>query len=296
MIKNAKYAVAWAALALLAGCASDNSTTEALGRTHSAAYGPDRIHYVTTGKGDKTLVFIHCWAGNLSFWREQVPALREKARLVLIDLPGHGQSDKPQTNYTMDYFAGAVLAVMKDAHVEKATLIGHSMGVPIICRVYTQAPEKVAALVAVDGTLRRPEMTAGQAAEFTARYRQPDYQATTSNFLKTMFPNPATEALRDEVISQILATPQYVMAGAMDGMFNLDLADWDLKQVSIPVLVINAHNPMWNDNYKAYVQSLSPKTDYRVIEGTGHWVMLEKPAEFNAALIEALAKFDLIAE
>jgi len=45
---------------------------------------------------------------------------------------------------------------MHDAHVDKATLIGHSMGVPVICRVYKQAPGKVAALVAVDGMLRRP--------------------------------------------------------------------------------------------------------------------------------------------
>src|SRR5260370_4742140 len=79
------------------------------------------------------------------------------ARLILIDLPGHGKSDKPQTNYTMDYFASAVLAVMRDARVEKATLVGHSMGTPVICRVYAQAPEKVAALVAVDGLLRAAE-------------------------------------------------------------------------------------------------------------------------------------------
>jgi pimeloyl-ACP methyl ester carboxylesterase len=53
----------------------------------------------------------------------------------------------------MDYFARAVLAVMNDAHVDKATLVGHSMGAPVICRVFHQAPERVAALVSVDGLL-----------------------------------------------------------------------------------------------------------------------------------------------
>jgi pimeloyl-ACP methyl ester carboxylesterase len=61
-------------------------------------------------------------------------------------------------------------------------------------------------------------------------------------------------------------------------------------------LVINAPNPMWTDLYRDYVRSLSPKTDYRQLDGVGHWLMLEKPAEFNTALIAMLRKFDLIAE
>ncbi len=82
-------------------------------QSHFISVGANRIHYVTAGKGSRTIVFIHGWAGNLGFWREQVPALADKARLILIDLPGHGQSDKPQTAYTMDFFADAVLAVLR---------------------------------------------------------------------------------------------------------------------------------------------------------------------------------------
>jgi pimeloyl-ACP methyl ester carboxylesterase len=257
-------------------------------------HGTNRVHYVIEGKGEHTIVFVHCWAGNLGFWREQTPALVARARLILIDLPGHGQSDKPHSAYTMDFFAGAVLAVMRDAHVEKATLVGHSMGVPIICRVYKQAPERVAALVAVDGTLRRPKMTPEQSDQFIARFRQPDYREKTREFIGTMFPASGTEALRDKVISELLETPQYVMLGAMEGMFGTDQPDWDLQHVNVPVLVINTASPMWSDEYKSYVRSLSPQTDYRSIEGVGHWLMLEKPVEFNADLVDMLGKFDLI--
>src|SRR5579862_816857 len=100
------------------------------GKSHFVSFNGNKIHYVTAGAGSHTIVFVHCWAGNLGFWREQVPALADKARLVLIDLPGHGQSDSPLTGYGMDYFAGAVLSVMQDARVDQATLIGHSMGGP----------------------------------------------------------------------------------------------------------------------------------------------------------------------
>jgi pimeloyl-ACP methyl ester carboxylesterase len=290
--------VAAMTLLLLAGCASSTGRRESansLGsaKPHVAKFGTNKVHYVVEGKGKRTLVLVHCWSGNLGFWREQVPALADKARLILIDLPGHGQSDKPHTAYTMDFFAGGVLAVMRDAHVNKATLVGHSMGTPIICRVYKQEPERVNALVAVDGMLRRPKMAPEQAEQFIATFRAPDYRENTRKFMGSMF-SVGAEAVRDRVVSELLDTPQYVMLGAMEGMFGADQPDWDLRHVNVPVLVINAPNQMWTDEYKQYVRSLSSQTDYRSIDGVGHWLMLEKPAEFNAAFTDALRKFDLI--
>ena len=109
-------------------------------QSHFISVGANRIHYVTVGHGNHAIVFVLGWACNLGFWREQVPALVDKGRLILIDLPGHGLSDKPQTAYSMDFFAEAVLAVLRDARVDKATFIGHSMGGAVVCRVYHHAP------------------------------------------------------------------------------------------------------------------------------------------------------------
>lgn len=283
---------------VLAGCTlnadrQEKTETGNAAKSHFAKFGTNKVHYVVEGTGKPTIVLIHCWSGNLSFWDEQVPALASRARLVLIDLPGHGQSDKPQTAYTMDYMGEAVLAVMRDARVSKATLIGHSMGTPVMCSVYKQAPEKVAALVAVDGVLRRPKMPPSQAEQFTAAFKSADYRENVRGFMGSMF-TAGKEAVRDRVISEMLETPQYVMVGAMDGMFNADHPDWDLHHVNVPVLVINAPNVMWTDEYKAYVKGLSDRTDYRAMEGVGHWLMLEKPAEFNAQLVDMLSKFGLI--
>ena len=301
MNQTVSFTITVAVLLLSLTCASAQTSIKptnsvALGQSHFVSFGTNKIHYVTAGHGNQTIVFVHCWAGNSGFWREQVPVLADKARLVLIDLPGHGQSDKPHTQYTMDFFASAVLTVMRDAHVDKATLAGHSMGTPVICRIYKQSPEKVAALVAVDGVLRRPKMPAEQAEKFIAAFRAPEYRENTRKGMGSMFPVPGNEALRDRVVSEMLATPQYVMVGAMEGMFGADQPDWDVKTATVPVLVINAPNPMWTEEYKDYVRSLSPKTDYRLIDGVGHWLMLEKPGEFNTALIGMLRKFGLIAE
>jgi pimeloyl-ACP methyl ester carboxylesterase len=279
--------------ARLAAGADENS---AKAQSHFARLGTNKVHYLTQGQGTNALVFIHGWGCNAGFWREQVPAFADKAKLVMIDLPGHGESDKPEVDYTMEYFADAVIAVMRDAKVEKATLVGHSMGTPVMCKVYAKAPERVAGLVAVDGFLRRPKVNAEQAEAMAAPYRKPDYREQVKQMLGFMFPNPGTEALRERVTEEMLKTPQHVMASAMGEMFNLKQPAWDLAKVDVPVMSINAKSPMWTENYEKYVRSLSAKTDYRLIEGTGHFVMLEKPREFNTTLNEMLAKFDLLAK
>ncbi len=266
------------------------------GQSHFALHGANRIHYVTVGQGKHTLVLVHGWSCNLGFWREQVSALASVSRLILIDLPGHGESDKPQTDYTMDFFADAVIAVLHDAKVDKATFIGHSMGKAVICRVFKQAPEKVAALVSVDGLLRRPQGTPGQTEAMVAQFHSPHYREVAKGFVRSFFPIPGTDALRDEVTIEVLKTPQNVMASAMAGMLNENLPDWDLKRVNVPVLVFNAKGALWDANYESYVRGLSPQTEYRLFENVGHWLMLERPNEFNAALTELLRKYDLIAK
>ena len=264
--------------------------------SHFARFGTNKVHYLTQGQGTNVIVFIHGWACNAGFWREQVPAFADKAKLVLIDLAGHGESDKPEVDYTMDYFADGVIAVMRDAKVEKATLVGHSMGTPIICKVYAKAPERVAGLVAVDGFLRRPKVNAEQAEAMAAPYRKPEYREPVKQMVNFMFSNPGTEALRERVTEEMLKTPQHVMASVMGEMFDLKQPAWDLNKVDVPVMSINAKSPMWTENYENYVRSLSDKTEYRLIDGTGNFVMLEKPSEFNATLVEMLTKFDLMAK
>jgi pimeloyl-ACP methyl ester carboxylesterase len=94
----------------------------------------------------------------------------------------------------------------------------------------------------------------------------------------------------------MLATPQPVMLSAMAAMLDTEQPDWILQKVDKPIMVINARSPWWANGYENYVRSLSPQVDYRVLDGAGHFLMLEKPAEFNALLVEMLQKFDLAAK
>jgi pimeloyl-ACP methyl ester carboxylesterase len=271
--------------------AQTDSSPRMPGESHFASLASNKIHYVTLGRGNRTIVFIHGWACNLDVWREQVSALADKAKLIFIDLPGHGKSDKPQVAYTMDYFAEAVLAVLKDAQVDKAVFIAHSMGAAVLCRVYHRAPEKVAALVSVDGLLRRPHGTPEQAQALVGPFATTQYLNHAKKFINGLFPIPGSEPLRDRLMPEMLTTPQHVMLGAMLGMFGPDQADWILQKVNAPVAVINAPSLWWVNGYEKYVRSLSPQCDYVMMDGVGHFLMLENPAEFNATLSSMLHKF-----
>src|SRR5205085_5298507 len=109
-------------------------------------------HYESYGKGQDAVVFVHGWTCDLTFWRGQAPVY-QKHRSLLVDLPGHGQSEKPDVPYTQERFARAVEAVMRDAGVEHAVLVGHSMGSPVAFTVLRLFPKKVKGIVFVDGVL-----------------------------------------------------------------------------------------------------------------------------------------------
>src|SRR5437588_11967085 len=113
-----------------------------------------KVHYTNYGKGETALFFVHGWACDETIWAEQAPALAEKIRVITIDLPGHGQSDKPKTiEYDKNLYTRAIDGVMKDAGVKSVVLVGHSNGTAFIREYYRKYPPKVRALVNVEGPL-----------------------------------------------------------------------------------------------------------------------------------------------
>src|SRR5438132_1528114 len=159
-----------------------SSNTSANGESHFTTLDGARIHYVNYGKGSEALVLIHGWTMNLDSWRDQVSDFAKRNRVIVIELPGHGQSDKPQITYSMDLFARAVDAVMRDAKVKRAVLVGHSMGTPVARQFYRKYPEKTLAIVIVDGSLR-PLGDRAFMGRLIAGFRGPNYRDAVGQML-----------------------------------------------------------------------------------------------------------------
>src|SRR5688572_430512 len=128
--------------------------TPALAESRWTTLDGNKIHFYDIGdrRARTGLVLIHGWTCNADFWKEnRFPGYR----VLAIDLPGHGRSDKPRLTYSMEHFARAVNRVMKEAGLRRAVLVGHSMGTPIARQFYRLYPEQTLGIVVVDGALRR---------------------------------------------------------------------------------------------------------------------------------------------
>lgn len=246
-----------------------------------------RVHYKNYGAGHDALIFVHGWSLDLTSWRGQLPAFEGKKRMLLIDLPGHGESDKPPITYTFDLFARSIAAVMRDAGVEKGILIGHSNGTPVIRQFYRKYPEKTLALVVVDGPLKL-SVTKEQVEGFIAPLRGEGYQTAATNLLEPGLSPNLPPALRDEIKTRMLRTPQHVMVSSLEAF--ADPALWTDDKITVPVLAVYAKQPNWNAEYLAYVRHLVPNLELQMWEGVNHFLMLEKPKEFNEALTAFLIK------
>jgi pimeloyl-ACP methyl ester carboxylesterase len=260
------------------------------GQARDAKLDGHRVHYETHGIGREALVFVHGWTCNLKSWNRQVPAFATKARVIVIDLPGHGQSDKPELAYTMDLFARAVDAVLVDAGVDRAVLVGHSMGTPVIRQFYRKYPQKTLALVIVDGPLQ-PFGDRKMMEQFIAPLRGPGYKDVAATFIDSMFGPNANPELRAEIKNSMLSTPQAVAVSAMEGM--ADESIWGQDKISVPTLAIVAKSGGLANAEQGY-RSIAPKLEFQAWEGVGHFIMMEKPAEFNEALGGFLMKNGLL--
>ncbi|HKO99176.1 MAG TPA: alpha/beta hydrolase [Pyrinomonadaceae bacterium] len=250
-----------------------------------------RIHYMSYGKGKEALVLIHGWTMNGDNWRDSVAEFAKRNRVIEIDLPGHGKSDKPQVTYSMDYFARAVDAVLRDADVKRAVLVGHSMGTPIARQFYRKYPKKTLAIVIVDGALR-PFGDKAMLDRMIAGLRTPAYKETMKQMFTGMSgPNLSMDA-EQRISASWLATPQYVLVSAMEGM--ADASIWGEDKINVPVLALMAKNPFFPPNLEESYRGLVPNLEFHMWEGVGHFLMMEKPKEFNDAVVAFLDKHKLL--
>jgi pimeloyl-ACP methyl ester carboxylesterase len=249
-----------------------------------------KIHYQSYGQGSEAFVLVHGWSSNLTAWGYQIPDLAKRARVVALDLPGHGQSDKPQLAYTMDHFAAAVDAVMKDAKVERAVLLGHSMGTPVVRQFYRKYPKKTLAIVIVDGALR-PFGDKAMRDQFTNAIKAPTYKDFAAPMLAQMAGLLSTEDL-DRVKASFANTPQYVLVSAMESMY--DDALYANDKINVPVLAILAKGPFWPADTEQFLKGLAPDLEFVMWEGVDHFLHLEKKKEFNDAVIAFVDKKKLL--
>lgn len=251
-----------------------------------------RIHYKTAGSGEQTLVFVHGFGCDINAWQHQYGYFRDKARMLFIDLPGHGKSDKPHTEYTLDFFADAIKLVFDSEHIEGAVLVGHSLGTPVCRQAIFKYPELASALVDVDGVYCfYPADTAMIAAynAFAQTFNVPDVKEVISDFVQPLCIPQTPQSVRDYALSVMPRTPQYVAYSIMKNL--IEEKYWTQGEITLPTLVFASVNSQIPPDYEQILSPLYPNMEYHELDNIGHFIMMEQPEIFNKMLEIFLENF-----
>ena len=114
--------------------------------------GDTALHICDSEVGEKTVVLLHGYLESMLVWEEFIPLIYKSVRVVALDIPGHGISEVKGEVHTMDYLADVVASALKVLGIEKAYLVGHSMGGYVALAVCERHPQAVAGVVLLHST------------------------------------------------------------------------------------------------------------------------------------------------
>jgi pimeloyl-ACP methyl ester carboxylesterase len=240
--------------------------------------------------GRSTVVLVHCWSCDRSYWAPQVEDLSRDHRVVAIDLAGHGASTAgSRGDFTTAAFGRDVAAVVQDLAADRVALVGHSMGGGVVIEAARLLPGRVRGVVWLDAFHRfgSPSSEA-ELDEFFAPFMA-DFAVQTRAFVRELFPPTADSVLVGEVAMDMSAAPPAVAMSAIRRAFEYEAeVTAALDDLKLPVIAINA------DLFPTDTASLQQHgVEVMTMTGVGHFLQLEDPAQLNAMLRTALKRLPL---
>ena len=249
-----------------------------------------RIDYTDSKAGDTTLLFVHGWCLNKSYFADQVNYFRGRYRVITIDLPGYGKSGRNRTVWTTAAFGEDIKNVIDQLRLRNVVLIGHSMAGDIIVQGAINSGSKVIALVGIDNFKQ-----AGVAAKGDSTQARKDYAdaitamrknfkaVTIPYFEQSLFARSTSLAVRKRVLGDVLEVDTVIAADCM--------AQDDFDEGK-KLLEANKKLYLINSNYTPTDTSglAGHHIPFKLypIRNTGHFPMIESPKEFNRLLAMAL--------
>jgi pimeloyl-ACP methyl ester carboxylesterase len=229
----------------------------------------------------QSLVFIHGSGGNHSAWSHQYGRLYKKYNIVAINLPGHGRSGGNGENDVWSYCVW-VKELMGVLDLNRAVLVGHSLGAAIALRFAINYPQEIAGIVLIGGGMKMPvnsfflDFLKTNPPEVPAEVIDLICKFSLAKKNRPKFSAPLQKSLSQSKVD--------VLYGDLLACNNLDLTQ-ELGEIRVPALVIcGAEDKMTpQDCSRQLAASISGAT-LEIIKSAGHMVMMERPAEFNISL------------
>jgi pimeloyl-ACP methyl ester carboxylesterase len=251
-----------------------------------------KIKYVEAGSGP-VVVLLHGLGGNSANWAFNTPALAQKFRVVVPDQVGFGGSDKPLVNYRIGTYVDFLDKFLSELKVERATLVGNSMGGWIAALYALRYPGKVDRLVLADSAGFAPPKDFDLHALAGLNPSTRDEMKRLANLV---FFNPLfkSDAAIDVLLAQRLSAGDgYTIQRLVESIYRGDdMLDGKLSAIKQPVLLLwgreDGLTPLAREGER-FKREL-PAAQLIVFDQCGHVPQVEKAAEFNAAVLKFLSQ------
>jgi 3-oxoadipate enol-lactonase len=255
-----------------------------------AAVNGITLAYDDHGQG-LPVVFLHAFPFNRRMWQSQAAALADRFRIITVDLRGHGESDAPLWHYTLDSYADDVAALLDHLAIQRAVLVGLSMGGYLSFAFHRKYPGRVSGLVLADTRAEadKPQAAAWRFALAQRAYRDGAKAVFADMGPKLLSPSAYTgnPALVRQVEELILSAP--VSGIACDLMAMAERPH--LAQIACPTLVlVGAEDQLTSPEENRRIAEGITGATFEILAGAGHMSNLERPEAFNRALGEFLGR------
>lgn len=270
-------------------CAQSGTTVASI--TTTAAIGSAdgvRIAYTSTGIGGPAIVFIHGGYADQTFWKEQIEPLSKRFQLVTLDLAGHGASGKRHREWTMDMYGEDVLSVVRALDLESVILVGNSLGGPVALAAAKKLRGIVRGVIAVDTFQDVQGEWTEEARQAFVQSLKDDFPAACETMVKQLLLEGTDPVLYAWVEDKMCGFDPEVAPRVVEGFLDYDLAA-EFAGAEVPIRAILGETYSLNLEGN---RELNPDFDAVVMEGCGHYPMLERPAEFNQHLLAYLEEFE----
>jgi len=237
-------------------------------------------------EGAPWVVFSNSLSVNLSLWDGQVAAFGPRFRFLRYDQRGHGKSDTPTDDFTMDDLASDLLALLDDFNVDKAVLVGVSMGCTTVLRCAARAPSRCLGVVGCDGQWRSAPGTAAMWEERFAVVREGGMEAIAEPTVRRWF-QPGFFSRKPDEIERIKAM---VAATKQEGYFSCGkaLQNYDFRAdypaLSMPALFLAGAQDGDLPKIMREMADATPGGLFQIINECGHLPNIEQPELFFQAV------------